>query len=121
MCQILQTTHISSSLSTLLPMERQTLHEGPVYEMVFSRNPTVNGIMNEDSTSYMNLTFPTCDCSDEVISSSSCDKFQEKKRVSPMRRSLRRKEREEMLKLKFLLSHETHDVVHQYALNKTAN
>ena len=40
---------------------------------------------------------------------------------SPMRRSSKRKEREEMLKLKFLLSHETHDVVHQTALNKTAN
>ncbi|RMX54382.1 hypothetical protein pdam_00024779 [Pocillopora damicornis] len=40
MCQILQTSHISSSLSTLVSMERQTLHKGPVYEMVFSRNPT---------------------------------------------------------------------------------
>ena len=29
----------------------------------------------------MNLTFPTCDCSDEVISSSSCDEFQEEKSV----------------------------------------
>lgn len=34
-----------------------------------------------DCTGYMNLTFPTCDCSDEVISSSSCDKFQEEKSV----------------------------------------
>ena len=38
-------------------------------------------LLFRDSTSYMNLTFPTCDCSDEVISSSSCDKFQEEKSV----------------------------------------